>query len=98
LQRQSADASGFILNGGYVRLREASIYYSVPAAVRTSLFKDYVSNIRLGVSGNNLITWTDYVGYDPEVSNSGNVANGAQVDVGSYPNTRRLFFHIGIDF
>jgi TonB-linked SusC/RagA family outer membrane protein len=96
--RQLATAREFIQNGGYIRLREASLYYTIPAAVRTSLFKDYVANIRLGVSGNNLVTFTDYVGYDPEVSNFGNVANAAFVDVGAYPNTRRMFFHLAVEF
>ncbi|GAA4375433.1 TonB-dependent receptor [Hymenobacter koreensis] len=98
IYRAGLTAREFIQNSGYVRLREASLYYSLPASFRTSLFKDYVSNIRVGVSGNNLLTWTDYVGYDPEVSNFGAVSNLAQVDVASYPNTRRIFFHFGIDF
>ncbi len=96
--RQTLSAREFIQNSGYVRLREASIYYSLPASIRTSIFKDYVQNIRIGVSGNNLVTWTDYVGYDPEVSNFGSTANFAQVDVAAYPSTRRVFFHLGIDF
>ncbi|UYZ59228.1 SusC/RagA family TonB-linked outer membrane protein [Hymenobacter latericus] len=96
--RQTQPAREYIQNAGYVRLREASLYYTVPAGVRTSLFNDFVKNIRVGVSGNNLITWTDYVGYDPEVSNFGATANFAQVDVASYPNTRRVFFHLNLDF
>ncbi|QIL75694.1 SusC/RagA family TonB-linked outer membrane protein [Hymenobacter sp. HDW8] len=96
--RAGLTAREFIQNSGYVRLREASIYYSVPASIRTALFKDFVRNIRIGASGNNLITWTDYVGYDPEVSNFGATSNGAQVDVSSFPNTRRVFFHLSLDF
>ncbi|WP_400193823.1 SusC/RagA family TonB-linked outer membrane protein [Hymenobacter sp. B81] len=96
--RQGLSAREFIQNAGYVRLREASLYFSLPASLRTSLFKDYVKNLRVGVSGNNLITWTDYRGYDPEVSNFGAVSNFAQVDVASYPNTRRIFFHLNLDF
>ncbi|UOG73895.1 SusC/RagA family TonB-linked outer membrane protein [Hymenobacter tibetensis] len=98
IQRQGEPAREFIQNSGYVRLREASLYYSLPASIRTSLFKDYVRNIRIGISGNNLLTWTDYVGYDPEVSNFGSTSNFAQVDVSSYPNTRRIFFHLNLDF
>ena len=88
----------FIQNAGFVRLREVSLYYTIPAAVRTSMFKDNVANIRVGLSGNNVFTATKYVGYDPEVSNFGNVANGAGVDVTAYPSSRRFFFHLGIDF
>lgn len=98
IQRQGGSARQFIQNSGYVRLREASLYYTIPAGVRTSLFKEYVRAIRIGVSGNNLLTWTDYVGYDPEVSNFGSTSNFAQVDVSSFPNTRRIFFHLNLDF
>jgi TonB-linked SusC/RagA family outer membrane protein len=96
--RQGLTAREFIQDGSYVRLREASIYYTIPAAVRTKVFSTYVANIRLGVSGYNLLTWTDYVGYDPEVSNFGNVANAALVDVSTFPNTRRMFFHVALEF
>ena len=94
----NSTAREYIQNAGYVRLREVSLYYSLPASLRTSLFKDYVKNFRIGVSGNNLLTWTDYVGYDPEVSNFGSTGNFAQVDVANYPNTRRFFLHLNLDF
>ena len=98
IQRQGGTAREFIQNSGFVRLREASIYYSLPASLRTSVFKEYVRNIRVGVSGNNLLTFTKYVGYDPEVSVFGSTTNVAQVDVTSFPNTRRVFFHLNLDF
>lgn len=96
--RQTRSADLFIENSSYVRLREASLYYSVPASIRASVFNDYVKGIRVGVSGNNLITWTKYSGYDPEVSNFGQTATSAQVDVLAYPSTRRVFFHLNFDF
>jgi TonB-linked SusC/RagA family outer membrane protein len=91
-------ASQYIENSGFVRLREASIYYTLPASIRTSAFKGYVQNVRIGVSGNNLITWTNYRGYDPEVSNFGQTATGAQVDVLSYPARRQYLMRISVDF
>ncbi|MFD1466775.1 SusC/RagA family TonB-linked outer membrane protein [Hymenobacter caeli] len=96
--RQSFNAGYYIQNSGYVRLREVSLYYSIPASIRTSAFHDYVKNIRVGVSGNNLLTWTKYKGYDPEVSNFGSTNTQAQVDVVSYPSTKRVFFHVNLDF
>lgn len=96
--RQSFDASYYIQNSGYVRLREVSLYYSLPGALRTSVFKDYIKSLRLGVSGNNLITWTGYKGYDPEVSNFGSTNTQAQVDVVGYPSTKRVFFTLQFGF
>ena len=98
IARPNFDASYYIQNSGYVRLREVSLYYSIPASIRTSAFHDYVKNIRVGVSGNNLLTWTKYKGYDPEVSNFGSTNTQAQVDVVSYPSTKRVFFHVNLDF
>ena len=93
-----APAAFFVQNTGFVRLREVSIYYSLPATLRSSLFKDYVKRLQIGVSGNNLITWTNYKGYDPEVSNFGSTNTQAQVDVVSYPSTRRIWFHLNVGF
>jgi TonB-linked SusC/RagA family outer membrane protein len=98
IARQSFKADYYIQNSGFVRLREVSVYYSLPASLRTSLFKNYVSRFQIGVSGNNLITWTNYRGYDPEVSNFGSTNTQAQVDVVGYPSTRRLWGHINITF
>ena len=64
------------------------------------MFGNHVQNIRLGVSGQNLVTITDYYGYDPEVSNfnTGN-AGGALtggVDLTPFPMAKRFFFHLNI--
>ncbi|WP_205501895.1 SusC/RagA family TonB-linked outer membrane protein [Rufibacter psychrotolerans] len=97
-ERTGASARYRIQDGSYLRLREVALYYSLPSVVRQSLFKGYVQNARIGVSANNLFTVTDYEGFDPEVSNFGNTPLGAQVDVGSFPNTKRVFFHLSFDF
>jgi TonB-linked SusC/RagA family outer membrane protein len=83
----------------YLRLREIGLYYRVPRATVKSAFKGVVENIKIGFSGNNLMTWTDYrAGYDPENSNFGNAALGGGVDIGSIPGTRRMMFHLTLDF
>jgi TonB-linked SusC/RagA family outer membrane protein len=83
----------------YLRLREVGLYYRVPRTIVKSAFKGVVDNIKVGFSGNNLMTWTDYkAGYDPENSNFGNAALGGGVDIGSIPSTRRMMFHLTLDF
>jgi hypothetical protein len=57
-----------------------------------------VEKIRLGASGNNIFLVTDYEGYDPETSTFGATALANNVDIAPYPTTRRIFFHLGIDF
>ncbi|GAB2569443.1 TonB-dependent receptor [Spirosoma areae] len=83
----------------FLKLREASLYYRVPKPILQSAFRNVVQNIRIGVSGSNLLRWTDYkAGYDPENSNFGSLALGSGVDIGSPPLARRVMFHIAVDF
>ena len=83
----------------YLRLREVGLYYRIPRMVVKNTFKGVVENIKIGLSGNNLMTWTDYkAGYDPENSNFGSAALGGGIDIGSIPSTRRMMFHLTLDF
>lgn len=99
------DANG-VPNAGYnpgiysfLKLREVSLYYRIPGALLKSAFGNVVSSVRIGVSGNNVLRWTDYTaGYDPENSNFGSTALGSGVDIGSPPAVRRMMFHIAVDF
>lgn len=100
----AGDAAIYVQDAGYVRLREIGLYYNVPLKNTK-----YIKGIRLGLSANNFFTWTDYVGYDPEVSNFGSNtmtttqsrgSNGISsgVDVTPYPASKRASFHVGINF
>src|SRR5882762_10477075 len=53
---------------------------------------------QVGVEGVNLITKTDYIGYDPEVSNYGSQAITRNIDLGPYPPSRQFFFTIQAGF
>lgn len=87
-----------IQDASYIRLREVAVYYTIPKATLSKVFKNVVENVKIGVSGNNLVTITDYYGYDPEASNFGNQAVGAGIDLLSFPNTKRMFFHLAVEF
>jgi TonB-linked SusC/RagA family outer membrane protein len=87
----------FIQDASYLRLREVSLYYTLPETMLSSLNLG-IQKVKVGVSGNNLLTFTPYKGYDPEVSNFGSRPVGGNIDVAPYPNTKRLFFHLAVDF
>ena len=53
-----------------------------------------MASLSVGVSGRNLLMFTDYSGYDPEVSQFGNVAIGRAVDVFPFPSSRSFFFKV----
>ncbi|HNG90039.1 MAG TPA: hypothetical protein PK858_07535, partial [Saprospiraceae bacterium] len=88
----------YLLDASYIRLREVSLYYTLPGVARAT--KNTLSNIRLGVSGQNLITIWDAkdIAYDPEASNLGNRSIGFGVDLTPFPAARRVFFHLQADF
>ena len=74
----------FLEDGSYIRLKNISLTYNVPAKYvgYTKVFK----GLRATVGVQNLITLTSYTGYDPEI--------GAYVGQGSQGNNQA----IGIDF
>ena len=83
----------FVENGGFVRLREAGLYYTIPRSV----FKDKCS-LRLGVSGRNILNFFDYNSYDPESSNFGNNVLVNTVEVTPFPSAKRWNFHLTANF
>ena len=92
IQKIGATAEEFIQNSGYLRFREIGVYYSLKDLPVT-----FIKGLRLGVSLNNYITITDYIGYDPEVSNFGTGFSGG-IDVDPFPASKRASFHIAVDF
>ena len=92
---------GFIEDASYMKLREVSLYYTVPAAAlgRLGGAGRAVRQLRVGVSGNNLLLVSPYrAGYDPEVSNFGITPVGGFQDLWNFPSTRRMFLHVNLDF
>jgi len=87
-----------IQDGGFVKLRELSVSYTLDQAwvQRTLGF----SSIDLRLSGRNLHTWSNYTGYDPETNLGGAIsgATGASgVDYFNNPQTRSFAFSVTLN-
>lgn len=78
----------FIEDGSYLRLKNLTLGYTMPAALTQ---KAYLSKVRLYLSAQNLFTLTRYSGFDPEVGAGG-------VDMGTYPVTRTVSLGLNIQF
>jgi TonB-linked SusC/RagA family outer membrane protein len=91
-------AARFIEDASYLKLREVGLYYTFPELAIDNAFKGFVQGVKLGVSGNNLLLWSNYSSYDPEVSNFGTDPINASVEVTPFPSSRRIFFHLAVDF
>ena len=94
----NVDASQFVIESSYWKLREIALYYTLPKAFIESAFGGAVERIRFGVSGNNLILISDYNSYDPEVSNFGSDGISTGVEVTPFPSAKRMFFHLSARF
>jgi len=85
----------YIEDGSYIKLKTVSIGYNLPSDV---LEKLKVKNIRLYVSGQNLATWTNYSGYDPDVSVGRFGALTPNLDWSAYPQSVTIMSGIEITF
>lgn len=96
-QDRAPDASRFVEDGSYWKLREVGLYYTLPSSTVDNLFNGYIEGIKIGASGNNLLLWSDYTSYDPEVSQFSQDPVASSVEVTPFPSSRRVMFHINID-
>ena len=82
-----------IEDGSYLRLNNLTIGYDIPVK-DTNLF----NSLNVYLAGQNLFTWTNYSGYDPEVStfNSTGLING--VDFNGAPNARNFLLGVNMTF
>jgi outer membrane receptor protein involved in Fe transport len=63
----------WIEDGTFIKLRELSASYTLDIPAVKSVFRE---GVELTLSGRNLIVWTDYSGYDPEINLFGTNAGG----------------------
>ena len=75
----------YVEDGSYLRIQNLTVGYRVPARM---LSKVKMSNARVYFSVQNLHTFTDYSGYDPEIGAFNNNIRLMNVDMGHYPNPR----------
>jgi TonB-linked SusC/RagA family outer membrane protein len=79
-------------DGSYIRLRNIQLAYNFPSNL---LKRAGLTNAKIYVSAQNLLTFTDYSGYDPEVSRFGQDNLSQGTDYGSYPATK--IFLVGVN-
>jgi TonB-linked SusC/RagA family outer membrane protein len=77
----------YIEDASYGRLKNLSFGYTFPVKFTG---KARIKTLRVYVSGQNLITWTKYTGYDPEVSFTGQSLINKGIDQGVYPNSKTI--------
>jgi TonB-linked SusC/RagA family outer membrane protein len=95
-------SSAFVDDASFVKLQEVALRYQIPTSLleRVPVARGF-RGIGLSVVGRNLLTWTDYDGYDPDVGRTGGGTGSAvlaRVDGFDYPNFRTFTFGLDINF
>ena len=94
----AGDASGslpsdrWIEKGTYVRLQSLTLSYTF-----RNCFNDWIQDLTIYGTGNNLFTITDYKGLDPEV-NLGGIDPGIDYRWSRYPHTRTFLVGVKVNF
>jgi TonB-linked SusC/RagA family outer membrane protein len=90
----------FIEDGSYTRIRSATIGFTVPQNAIGDFANGALSKVRFYVSGQNLFTWTDYSGYNPEIApgRSGGTITAIGLDRGTYPQPRTVLAGLQVEF
>jgi len=90
--RQISDR--YVSNGSYLRIKNIQLGYNLPANICNHIGLD---RLRIYLSGNNLLTFTNYIGFDPEIGGE-NLSNLYGVDdFTSYPQSRTIQLGIQIN-
>ncbi|MFQ3213790.1 MAG: TonB-linked SusC/RagA family outer membrane protein [Marivirga sp.] len=97
IRTSNPNTTRFLEDASYMRLREVSLYYTLPQSV-LGAFNGTFDAVKLGVSGRNLWTISDYTGYDPEVSTKGGAGLSTGLDVNPFPSSKQVYFHIALEF
>ncbi|TCC83744.1 SusC/RagA family TonB-linked outer membrane protein [Pedobacter hiemivivus] len=82
----------FIEDGSFVRIKNVTLGYKLPLKSKT------LTNLKVSLGVNNLYTFTNYSGYDPEINSYGDNPALFGVDLGGYPNSRTYYLSLRCNF
>ncbi|MEP6508126.1 MAG: SusC/RagA family TonB-linked outer membrane protein [Gemmatimonadales bacterium] len=87
----------YVEDASFLKLREVTLSYTLPVRMVSRLARG-VRSAQISVSGRNLLTFTNYTGLDPEVSNFGNQPIARNIDVAPFPPSRSFWFSVSLSY
>ena len=101
LYRVNEPNTHFVEDGTYLKLRELSLFYTLRRNTLSNMGINFLQGVKVGVIGRNLLTFSNYSGWDPEVSQvdygQSNSTN-YYIDMFNYPNYRTMTFSVELNF
>lgn len=88
-------SSRFVEDGSYLRIKNVTLGYNFNSAFTNKI---KLTTLRVYVSAQNLFTFTNYSGLDPEVNYSGNSTQVVGTDFFTFPQARAITFGVNLKF
>ncbi|RSK34603.1 SusC/RagA family TonB-linked outer membrane protein [Hymenobacter metallilatus] len=88
------NSTRWLEDGDYLRLKNIQIGYTIPQGVTSRV--QGLGGVRVYVTARNLVTFTNYTGFDPEITGTGFYSRG--VDNSAYPNVRSITGGLQVNF
>lgn len=85
-------SSRFVEPGDFIRLKNISLIYNLPKGLIRGIDGSVM------ISGNNILTFTDYRGIDPESFSNRGQGEARGADAGSYPNAKMWTLGVNLNF
>jgi TonB-linked SusC/RagA family outer membrane protein len=83
----------FLEDGSYLRIKTIQVGYTIPNSITKQVSID---RCRIYFAGDNLYTFTNYSGYNPDVS--ADALGGRGIDYKSYPLSKTILFGLQLNF
>lgn len=94
IQNRGFHSSKVVEDGSFLRLKTLEFGYTVPSKL---IKQFYLSNLSLNIAAQNVVTWTNYSGLDPEVSTRNSVLTPG-FDFSAYPRSPTVVFALKAAF
>jgi TonB-dependent starch-binding outer membrane protein SusC len=89
------NSSRFVEDGSYLRLKSATLSYRV---LDNNPSVKAIRKLSVYVTGQNLLTFTKYTGFDPEVNAYGSSGVELGIDYGTYPQAQSVIVGVNVEF
>lgn len=88
-------SSASMFSGAYFKIKQIQLGYTIPEDISR---KALIDRLRLYVSLDDFITFTNYPGVDPETATVSTAPQRAGFDNGTYPQSKKITFGLNITF
>lgn len=89
------NSTRFVEDGSYVRLKSVTLSYKI---IDNNPKVKAIKKLSVYITGENLLTFTKYSGFDPEVNAFGSSATELGIDYGTYPQSKTLILGLNVEF